>query len=214
MLLTLDVGVEPTLEVGPALELVVPDVVLVPDVVVVPDGLVVLDVTLVPVVVLVLEVALVPDVGALPDGDDELDEDDESDEEGAALAGAPMVRAVPPMAASPNWRCSSHPRHRLGYPERLRDRGDLAGLDYDDARQVAATIVSVLMFPGGANPGDIFRRNPNTQPDLRHSANALRHKVANAACGSDLVRTCHDRAAVSNAFAAAAAPLPPDSGPV
>lgn len=58
-LLTLDVGVEPILEVGPAL--VVPDVVLVLDVEVVPDGL-------------VAEVAfgadglVVPDTGLVPDG--------------------------------------------------------------------------------------------------------------------------------------------------
>ncbi|PXX12943.1 hypothetical protein [Mycolicibacterium moriokaense] len=105
---TPDVGVEPTLEVGPLLELVVPDVefelkfgfrtiptrskrssngfrsrvgpeLVVPDVV-----------SVVPAVVLGPVVVLVRDDEVL------------SDAPGAALPGAATARAVPPIAASPN----------------------------------------------------------------------------------------------------------------
>ena len=103
------------------------------------------------------------------------------------------------------------PHNTPGYLERLRDRGALAGLDYDDARQVAATIIGALMFPGGAKPGAMF--GPTPTPDLHHSANALRQKAANVACGSDLVRSWHDRAAVSNAFTTAADALNIDAQP-
>jgi hypothetical protein len=67
------------------------------------------------------------------------------------------------------------------------------------------------MFPGGVNPGAMF--GPIPAPDLRHSANALRQKAANVACGSDLVRSWHDRTAVSNAFKSAADALNIDAEP-
>jgi hypothetical protein len=52
-------------------------------------------------------VAVVPDVEVVPDEDVEPYEDHVPDEEGAALAGAAMVRAVPPRAASPNVKMAA-----------------------------------------------------------------------------------------------------------
>lgn len=100
MLLTPDVGAEPTLEVG---------AVLVPDVEAVPDGLADPAADDVPAVVLGPVVEVVPDVEGLPVEDvDELSDeevDELLDEEVvpvSALPGAATARAVPPIAARPN----------------------------------------------------------------------------------------------------------------
>ncbi len=116
-LLTLDVGVEPTLEVGPALVLVVRTMSLstvetgmassatlrsgCPAATFsAGDWLSVLDAGP-SVEVVVPDVVLVPDVEVSPD--EEADElDDEEVELVSALAGAAMATTVPPRAASPN----------------------------------------------------------------------------------------------------------------
>ncbi|TPG37088.1 hypothetical protein [Mycolicibacterium hodleri] len=85
---TLDVGVEPTVDVGPPLGLAVPDVVL-PVAEVVPDA----------------EDAPddgAPDVDELPDGDESPDEDELPDEPVSAWAGAATATTAPPRAAMPN----------------------------------------------------------------------------------------------------------------
>ncbi len=89
-----------------------------------------------------------------------------------------------------------------GYADTLRQLGVLDGLGYNDARQVAGFLITVLtpLGPHGwPAPGQV---------DPRAAANALYQKAANVAASADLQRWT-DRGKVSDALATAADALQP-----
>jgi hypothetical protein len=86
--------------------------------------------------------------------------------------------------------------HFPGYAQRLRQLDALAGLDDEDARQVAGVIITDSMRIGPHGWAD----GPAEPRDVRF---ALQQRAANVGAGCD-VRPWHDRGAASYALGIAA----------